>query len=169
MKESIAQSFIISLILFFFGILLLLLFGSINYSKAFKAKNRIVSIIEKYGSYPHKDDENYDENVLKKVINEIDENLAKGGYQTVLEKKYTEDKCADFVKKLGNATLVFPSEDNHGTGGRRYDYCVIRVNSSSLGNYYQVVTFMQFNVPVVGDILRFPVKGETKVLYETMK
>ena len=51
MKESIAQAFIVNLIIFFFVILVLLLFGSINYSKAYKAKNRIVNIIEKYGNF----------------------------------------------------------------------------------------------------------------------
>ena len=51
MKESIAQAFILNLILFFFVVLVLLLFGSINYSKAYKVKNRIITIIEKYGDY----------------------------------------------------------------------------------------------------------------------
>ena len=56
MKEAIAQTFIVSLILFFFGILLILFFGSINYSKAFKAKNKIINLVEKYGDGISSDD-----------------------------------------------------------------------------------------------------------------
>ena len=153
MKESIAQSFIISLILFFFGILVLLLFGSINYSKAYKAKNRIITIIEKYGS------------LTDDAKKEISDNLQKGGYQTVLERTNIGTKCQKFVKNLGCAKLVYPVAGD-GTGGRHHQYCVIEVNSSSIGNYYQVITFMKFNVPIIGDVLEFPVKGETKVLYD---
>ena len=54
MKEAIGQSFIVSLILFFFGILVLLYFGSINYSKAFKSKNRIITLVEKNGKVKYK-------------------------------------------------------------------------------------------------------------------
>ena len=32
------------------------------------------------------------------------------------------------------------------------------------GNYYVVVTFIHFEFPVIGDILTFPVYGETKIL-----
>ena len=163
MKESIAQSFIISLILFFFGILLLLLFGSINYSKAYKAKNRIITIIEKHGG------------LNNQAMNEINDSLIKGGYQTVLESDYTKSKCTDLKNKLGDekvVKLVYPSEEYHGTGGRRHDFCIIQVqagNSTEQRYYYQVVTFMQFNIPVIGGYLRFPVKGETKILFDTIK
>lgn len=153
MKESIAQSFIVSLILFFFGILVLLYFGSINYSKAYKAKNRIITILEKYGKF--------DEDAKK----EIESNLQKGGYQTstgnILE------KCNKFVPTSttgSTGNLVYPTDADTN---RIYDYCVIEYESG-IGNYYQVVTFMKFEVPVVGGLLEFAVKGETKVLYENI-
>lgn len=150
MKESIAQSFIISLILFFFGILVLLYFGSINYSKAYKAKNRIITTLEKYGSF-----ENNDSNPTKK---EIEENLQKGGYQTTSGNTF--DKCNKF---LDGGILLYPSNDSR----RKYDYCIIEYNSG-VGKYYRVVTFMKFDIPVIGGFLEFAVKGETKALYDNI-
>ena len=100
MKESIAQSFIISLILFFFGILIILYFGSINYSKAYKAKNRIITTLEKYGSFENND------SGLTKI--EIEENLQKGGYQTTSDNTYA--KCNKF---LDGGNLLYPSNQNN--------------------------------------------------------
>lgn len=149
MKESIAQSFIISLILFFFGILVLLYFGSINYSKAYKTKNRIITILEKYGKY---DSSDADE------LKEISDNLSRGGYQTTSSNTFS--KCSKFKE---NGTIVYPPNDSN----RKYDYCIIEYDGG-IGKYYRVVTFMRFDVPVIRSILEFAVKGETKVLYDNI-
>lgn len=153
MKESIAQTFIINLILFFFGILILLYFGSINYSKAYKAKNRIITVLEKYGEFSNDARE------------EIETNLANGGYQTSTENVL--DKCKKYAPTGttgSNGTLVYPTDSDTN---RIYDYCIIEFNSG-LGKYYQVITFMKFEVPIVENILEFAVRGETKVLYENI-
>lgn len=149
MKESIAQAFILNLILFFFVILVLLLFGSINYSKAYKVKNRIITIIEKYGEF---NDE---------AKGEIVDNMVKAGYQTTVDKN--NNKCTKFTD---NGTLVYPLEGD--TNVRHYDYCVVQ-HKSSVGEYYQVVVYMKFEIPVIGGFLEFPVKGETKALYDNIE
>lgn len=154
MKESIAQAFIVNLILVFFVILILLFFGSINYSKAYKAKNRIINIIEKYGTWG------------SDVEEEVARNLAEGGYSTIAING-DDNKCNEYLRLENNNNMeavVFPSGNDPG---RRYDYCVIRHNSSK-GYYYQVITHMKFEIPVIGGFLEFPVKGETKVLFENM-
>ena len=121
-----------------------------NYSKAYKAKNRIITIIEKYGEYDIKNTEE---------INEISNNLASGGYQTVFN---TNDECKKRFSGKGGNVLDVPE-----TGGRGYHYCVIEYQNG-LGKYYQVVTFMEFNIPILGGVLKFPVKGETKILYKNV-
>lgn len=151
MKESIAQAFILNLILFFFVILVLLLFGSINYSKAYKVKNRIITIIEKYGEWG------------TDAKNEVADNMVKAGYQTTTD---GDNKCKKLVNK--NGRLVFPADATDSTGGRRYDYCVIEYDSS-VGKYYQVVVYMKFEIPIIGGFLEFPVKGETKALYANIE
>lgn len=150
MKESIAQAFILNLILFFFVILVLLLFGSINYSKAYKVKNRIITIIEKYGEFD------------ESAKDEIADNMVKAGYQTTTD---GNSKCdSDKIKNGG--TLVYPVEND--ASDRHYDYCVIK-HKSSVGEYYQVVVYMKFEIPIIGGFLEFPVKGETKALYANIE
>ena len=171
MKESIAQTFIVNLIIFFFGILVLLYFGSINYSKAFKCKNRIVTIIEKYDGnlYTPTGDLNSSDARL-----EIENNLAKAGYQT---SNNFMTKCEELSGDVGG-TLVFPTPEDKSIG-RGYNYCVIRINSGTIhaadtskacvtsdSCYYQVVTFMEFHVPVISGFLKFPVRGETRTFSE---
>lgn len=153
MKESIAQAFIINLILVFFVILILLLFGSINYSKAYKAKNRIINIIEKHGGW------------TDQTRDEVARNLAEGGYSTIVVTG-EDDKCNDYIKS-DNDKLVFPTDEDREEG-RRYNYCVIASNyDSPKGTYYQVITHMKFEIPLIGGFLEFPVKGETKPLFDT--
>lgn len=152
MKESIAQAFILNLILFFFVILVLLLFGSINYSKAYKVKNRIITIIEKYGEWS------------TDAKAEVVDNMVKAGYQTTTD---GNGKCEKLVNENSvENELVYPVGNE--AQGRHYDYCVIR-HKSSVGEYYQVVVYMKFEIPIIGGFLEFPVKGETKALYDNIE
>lgn len=156
MKESIAQAFILNLILFFFGILVLLLFGSINYSKAYKVKNRIITIIEKHGGFtPGSDAEQ-----------EIEENLKKAGYPTTVN----HDSCKNRVRDdEAGGDLVYPDPSAAGTA-RVYHYCIIEHKGSIDGSkYYQVITFMEFEIPIFRGFLEFPVRGETKIIYDNLK
>lgn len=156
MKESIAQAFILNLILFFFGILVLLFFGSINYSKAYKVKNRIITIIEKYGGY---------DTTNTALKTEIDENLKKAGYSTSANGLDCKNRVLD--RESGSqGTLVYPTDDIINT--RQYHYCIIEHSGRSGGKYYQVVTYMEFNIPILRGFLEFPVRGETRVLFENV-
>lgn len=160
MKESIGQAFVMNLILFFFGILVLLYFGSINYSKAYKAKNKIVYTIEKYGEW---NEETKNETLLK---------LEQGGYQTVvITGNDLRTNCASkaFNKSKSSVTdedkskIVYPEADD--TLNRRYEFCVIK-HDASRGSYYQVVTYMRFEVPLIGALIHPAIFGETAVLYD---
>jgi hypothetical protein len=163
MKEAIAQTFIVSLILFFFGILLILFFGSINYSKAFKAKNKIINLVEKYG-----DSISSDDTVKQNFKTEFERELSAGGYQTIEVNKITKNLCDKYYNGATGSgeTLIYPSESDTVLK-RTFDFCLIR-KTSETGPYYQVITFMRFDVPIIGDSLVFPVRGETKVLCENI-
>ena len=169
MKEALAQTFIVGLILFFFGILLILYFGTLNYSKAFKAKNRIITILEKYG------DITTDSTDPKKITNsdvipEIEKNLNDGGYQTV-KATNLERRCNDLAKSERDGSsegrVIYPTAAESSVG-RSYDFCLIE-RDSTVGPYYQVVAYMKFDVPLIGGSLIFPVRGETKVLCDNIE
>ncbi len=45
-------------------------------------------------------------------------------------------------------------------------YCIEQI-SSSRGTYYKVTTYVSFDFPIFGDIISFPVSGETRVVYNS--
>lgn len=145
MRESIANSYIFMLVMLFIGIIILLFTGSLAYSKAFKVKTRIISIIEKHKGY------------TDAAKAEIDDVLQDVGYKIV------ERNCP-------NKTGGVPLEVNSVRG---YNYCVYEFTphidpanpNKGKGPYYGVSTFMHFDIPLIGDFLQFEVYGETKIIY----
>lgn len=155
MREAIGSAFLVNMILLFIGVISALLVGSISYSKAYKVKDRIVYIIEKHDGW--KDDGS--------TQKEIDKQLGTIGYQVGSGSNFS---CEAILKKrYGNSNFDLKKLKhgaNLGVGG--YNYCVYE-NSypSAPGKYYTVITFMQFDVPLLGNFLRFPVNGETSLVY----
>lgn len=149
MKESIGGSMLLYLVLIFVTVVMLLFSSILTYSKAYKIKNRIIEVIEKYGMYN------------STVANEINPDLSVAGY-----KANQTSNCDDIYNKLIRTKY---SEDklsrNHNSYG--YNYCIFKSTNTegvNEGSYYVVVTFVEFQFPVIGDIMTFPVYGETKIL-----
>ncbi len=136
MREALGSSMLFNLILIFTSVFIALMIGSIAYSKGFKVRNRIIDIIEKYDGYD------------KDAISEINENLMTIGYRNV----GGSTNCSDHN---GNKAL----ENNSP-----YDYCIYRFTTSK-GDYYGVTVYVQFDVPIIGAFLKFPLYGETRVLF----
>lgn len=159
MKESISNALILNIVIIFLFIFLILFAGSTAYTKAFKVKNRIISIIEKRET-----------TVLNKgfktgnnsVINEIESALSDAGYRIELN---VNQKCNDAMKKrFKNTNYSYNVVD---TGTSTYNYCIAEfydANSPMQGRYYAVITYMYFEIPLIGSTLEFPVYGETKTL-----
>ena len=149
MRESLGGAMLLNLVVIFSGIVIAFFIGILSYSKAYRVKNRIIEIIEKY--------EVYDEN----VANELNPDLNNAGYNTS-----NPTKCEAIRSDLVNAdngryedAKLLANSNTYG-----YDYCVFESKNSDNGNYYVVVTFVRFEFPVIGDVLTFPVYGETKIL-----
>lgn len=51
MREATGSSMLLYIVVFFAGIVILFFAGILTYSKAYKAKNRIIEVIEEYGTY----------------------------------------------------------------------------------------------------------------------
>ena len=51
MRESLGGSMLLNLVVIFTGLIIIFFVGILSYSKAYRVKNRIVEIIEKYGTY----------------------------------------------------------------------------------------------------------------------
>lgn len=136
MKESIANSFIFNLVIIFVFIFIVFFAGSLSYSKAFKVKNRIVDIIEKYEEYN------------ASAIAEISETLQSMGYRINTTNK--DCPTRNGVQSI-SATV------------NAYRYCVYEYDTSK-GKYYGVSAYMYFDFPIIGSSLELPVYGETRIL-----
>lgn len=137
MREAIGSSLLFNLVITFVIVMIAFLISSLAYSKAFKVKNRIINIIEK--------NEGFDNSLSSEINNE----LSNMGYR--VSKNHN-------CKKIDNIELV--------STGNSYEYCIYEKKTTN-GSYYKVVTYMYFDIPIIGSLLHFPVSGETKVFYDT--
>lgn len=140
MREGIGSAFVYSIVIFMVGIIILLLVGSIGYSKAFKVNNRIIDIIEANDGY------NAD------AEDEISEALSEIGYRVVP----VTTICPDLGDGYGNYEII--------TKNINYDYCVYKHTNNVRGDYYTVLTYMYFDFPVIGDHIKLKVLNQTKTL-----
>jgi hypothetical protein len=142
MKESVGNAFIMTLVIIFITLIILFFTASFAYTKAFRVKSRIVNIIEKYNGYTV-DAKLETENILSEI-----------GYRV----RHNEDGSCNTNGRFTNATALTVA------GTTNYHYCVYKFDAGDKGSYYGVVTYMYFEIPLLGKTLSFPVYGETKTM-----
>lgn len=180
MREAVGSALLLNIVLVFIGIVSMILVGSIAYSKAYKVKNRIINIIEKYDGECFNDDSS--KTSLGKCYEEIEDELKKMGYSSNIRSNLDNVCPKDMSSNVANVLKierVYPALNfNYG-----HKYCVYRyticdliskegtkVVCSANGNkthYYKVYSFMHFDIPVIGQFLEFKVSGETRQFYDT--
>ena len=150
MREAFGGSWLLGFVALFIVLFSAYLAVSVNYTKAFKAKNKILNIIEQNeGFTTTKCGTNKTDNCLK-------------------NSKSTEDKIYAYLKESGfiindlNSNKCPTDSKLIKDGG----YCVQRVCTSQ-GSYYKINTFIKIELPIVWQTFTVPIKGETKVLYYT--
>lgn len=144
MKEAIGTSLVFSLMMVFISVMIAILIGSISYSKGFKVRNRIIDRIEEYKGFSTTGD----------VALKIEEDLKNVGYRIV------EDvDCADMEYNGGTVSSLTNNNFNY------YNYCVYEYKTDR-GNYYGVTVFIQFDIPLIGNYIKLPVYGETRIMYD---
>lgn len=146
MRESIGSIALYNIIIIFIVITFAILAGTMSYSKAFKANNRIINAIEKYEGY----------NTLSATW--IDNFLSSIGYQV---EPGTKCPVRQGVKPMEKVT---------GTQNANYRFCVYvqdEETKSYNGHYvtYGVVTYIYFDVPILGQMLRIPVYGRSNRVF----
>lgn len=147
MRESLGGAMLLNLVVIFAGLVIVFFVSILSYSKAYRVKNRIIEVIEKY--------EKYDVN----VANELNFDLRNAGYNSSKSTKCAKIKNSLVDQENGRYENLEDTFNEHG-----YNYCVFESTNSENGNYYVVVTFVHFEFPIIGDVLTFPVYGETKIL-----
>ena len=147
MKEAIANANVFNLMIVFIVILMAFFVGSLGYSKAFKVKDFIINEIEREEEY---DDKTMSEN--------IDKTLSDIGYRV---SKSNTNRCNDVMNaEFGSSN----SRVTVANTSSKYEYCVFKIvddNGARSSYRYRVIAYMYFDIPIINNLLKIPVKGET--------
>ena len=128
---------------------------SVNYTKAFRAKNEIRSIIEKHEGL----------NCNNGTLEQIAEFMAKNNYH-INKSNFNGCRSAGYKVASYNGVPLFcyKVEKVDSTGGQ---------NEKKVykGAYYTIVTYVDVNIPLFNRIFEktnfFMVKGETAIIYSS--
>lgn len=137
MKQGVGFSVTINIIAIFIVVTFAFLVTTLNYYKAYKVNNAISNSIEKYEGY----------NDL--AIEEINTKLTSLGY--INGKKGCNNN------KYG--TLV--------QNDSKYSYCVYEQDKNKeTGKFkYVIITYLNFDIPIINTTLNLPVKTTTEPIY----
>ena len=148
MKESIANSYLFMIIMVILALISIIVVSSLSYSKTYKIKNRIVQIIEKHNGF---------DNDTQKDIEAF---LKTAGYPVATANtKCPKGRGVDTgLDGVDSGIKAINSTSN-------YKYCIYKYQTAK-GSYYSVVTYMSFQLPLIGNLLRleFPLYGDTKII-----
>ncbi len=141
MKEVSSSTWIFSLVITFIFLFTCFLTLSISYSKAYKMKNELLTILEKYEGLTA------DSHVI------INNYLEYNGYKTM-------GKCP--IDYYGEDTLKSsPHNINQAETNKNYYYCIQKINEGNNKSNFKIKIFYKFNLPVIGEITTFSVSGTT--------
>ncbi len=161
MRDSIGGTVILLIIMVFMVFAIAYLAYNVNYQKAFRMKNKIISIYEKYNG-------NCDPGTC---VAEIDAYAKEIGYDTennfpcdnIKGTKY-DNKRGTFVS--GDRQLYCVKGVAQVTKDRDPSGSAVFDDTGKTGCYYQIVTKINVRIPIVENIIGTPalyVTGDTKV------
>lgn len=162
MKESVGNAMLYNIVITFVIVFIALFVTSITYSKGYKVKNRMIEVIEK--TYPKCVEngttiQNCNSEIASKIKNELD----KIGYRGA-PINWDGESCINSLKSNISDTYSFvPVKSDY------YQVCFATVNTTSEAKasnnsniYYVVNAYMYLDLPLIGDFIKIPVRGETK-------
>lgn len=177
MKNSFSNVWLLGLVALFIFAFSGYLAITISYSKAFKVKNEVVSIIERMGGVSS----NTTYKVVPSKIGTGNMRLGAGTIQTInlylngsaYKVRHGCPLYETTYEWYGVSTLSIDDNTPYEKAqpGKKYYYCLAKrgVNGSGIAkraSYYKVQLFYKMDVPVLGDMFTFRVDGTTKTIYD---
>lgn len=162
MKEAIGGTWLFGIVITFIVFFTTFISFSTNYSRTFKVKDEILTIIERY------------KGVNSKTINKINSELKDMGYFTTGNCVDNSGEKSSPSKNYSNWFGFKTSSTTATKNSSKSNYCIRRylisaANAGPVGHpsasYYQVVVFFELDWPVVGPMLSTRVEGETSVIH----
>lgn len=164
MRESIGSTWIFviatSFTLIFAGFLVM----ALSYSRTYKEKNDLSSIIEKYEGLTTKT--TYGKNI-DGSINVMNTYLKNNNYKMkgVCQNLDNVYEATETVNKMYGFTIDGTSE--LAQEGKLYNYCVLAMtNNETCNTIFRVTLFFDFNLPIFGDLVKFKVSGQANEIME---
>lgn len=153
MRQAIGTTWTLQLVIIFMLIFVSFLALSINYTKAFKIKNELTTMIEKYEGLSEGNDGS---------ISIINNYLLYNNY-TVMgkceEDEYGVDNLNDSIIKKVNKN-------------EKYYYCVKKIDEATealpFKAKYKIKIFFNFSLPIIGQLFTFNVDGTTISITNSM-
>ncbi len=143
MKATISLTTLFKAMIAFILLFAAFLTLSITYNRAFRLKNEVLSIIEKY------------EGVTRKSLNLVNNYLTNSRYNTK-----SSCRMGDYgATSLTELKLVQVTNEKD----KNYYYCLTEsVDSKNKKINYRIRVFFKFNLPILGELMTFSISGETK-------
>lgn len=154
MRQSIGGSWIFMLVIIFTMIFAGYIALTINYSKSYRVKNEVLSIIEKSQGF------------TQEGINLINNYLTQSGYKNAGACKIVSGSKVFGVEKL--ESNVIPEQ---AVPGKKYSYCFSKYTGYhsyyKTRAYYRVTLFFKFDLPIFHELSTFDVEGQTSEIDAT--
>ena len=163
MKDAVGSTMLVYIVIIVVGIVGAILIASNMYTSAYKAKNNIISAIDRYYMVNSGNGRTcFDDNTC---TNSIAGTLKNMGYH-LNESDLCNNKILTKVSKNAEAVdgvetiQVYANSSNNG-------YCVYKTSLSSSEYYYTIVTFSHLNINLlgIGSLFSTPVYGQTRTYY----
>lgn len=152
MRDAVGSTWIFSLVISFTLIFAGFLVLSLSYSKAYKLKNEITSMIEKYEGITNTDASANHRGSLM-IINQY---LQNSSYSTTGRCPVGSYASNDLTAN----TLVAVTANN---SNQDYYYCISKstVNQGKCSTIFEVTIFYNFNLPILGQLSEYSITGQT--------
>ena len=182
MRESIGAAWIFSLVLIFILMFTGFVAISINYARAFQLKNVVANLIEENEGVPTTSTSL--ENAIKYYIEQngytahdalpdnIEEEDSDGRNMNweqvacVQNGNQINNECTVAIYKADISDYNYLNDKKYKNVFKTTDYPPSNGEPRVKRDYYKVITFFDFDLPVFRHILTFKVNGETQIIYD---
>ena len=154
MRDAIGSTWIFSLVISFTLIFAGFLVLALSYSKAYKVKNEMTSIIEKYEGLTQNDTLNN-----KGSIQIINQYLQNAGYRTL-------GNCPVGSYASDDLTLNSLVKITSTNSSNKYYYCIsYDTDHNKCSTIFKITVFYDFNLPILGQLTKFSITGQSNEIY----
>lgn len=175
MRESIGAAWIFSLVLVFILMFTGFVAVSVNYARAFQLKNVVVNLIEENEGVP-----TMSNSLENAILSYVEQNgyTAHDTSPEILSEEDSDGRSMTWerVKCIRNGNpaasdctvAIYKAEtgDYEYLNDKKYKNVFNGTETHVRRDYYKVITFFDFDLPVFRHILTFKVNGETQVIYD---